>query len=159
MPLCAIAQHGTRIALSRLFSWGIRRFTVRFTTRSLTLIWSPVTAHRRPQMSKQKVVVQLTGTNSDALSGTDLERAPGPGLLEVWIASTVNTATVTCVLGGANIVRNQVVALRTNGVPNLSDDPPTISEAVTGGEKTVLNVGGTVGTAHILAVFTPLEDL
>ena len=110
-------------------------------------------------MSKQSVLVQDTAADADAFSGTDLEFAPGPGILQVWVASTVNTATVTAVLGGANIVRGQVIALRTNGIPNINEDPPVVSEACVGGEKNVINIGGTTGTVHSRAVFTPLEDL
>lgn len=110
-------------------------------------------------MSKQRVMVQDTAADTDALSGTDLETAPGPGQIDVWIASTVNTATVTAVLGGANIVRNQVVPLKANGIPVITDDPPLMSEAVVGGEKVVVNIGGTTGTVHTLAIFTPEADL
>jgi len=110
-------------------------------------------------MSKQRVMVQDTGADTDALSGTDLEFAPGPGLLELFIASTVNTATVTAVLAGANILRNQVIPLKANGIPIVNEDMPMMEEAVVGGEKIVVNLGGTTGTIHTLAVFTPLEDL
>lgn len=110
-------------------------------------------------MANQKVLVQDTAGDTDALSGTDLERAPGPGMLTLWQASTVNTATVTVAVGGANVVRNQVIPLRTSGIPNTSDDPPTIQMAVFGGEKIAVNIGGTTGTVHTLAEFIPAEDL
>lgn len=110
-------------------------------------------------MANQHVLVQDTAADTDALSGTDLERPPGPGVYNLWLASTVNTALVTVVVGGANIVRNQVIPLRTNGIPNASDDPPTISMTVFGGEKVAVNIGGTTGTVHTLAEFVPEEDL
>lgn len=110
-------------------------------------------------MSKQRVMVQDTAADADALSGTDLEFAPGPGLLQIYMASTVNTATVTSVLGGASILRAQVVPLKANGIPLIDEDLPLMEEVVVGGEKIVVNLGGTTGTVHTLAVFTPLEDL
>src|SRR3990170_7775635 len=100
---------------------------------------------------KVHVVVQLTTTNTDALSGTDLERAPDAGILIVYAASTVSTATGTVVVGLDNIVRNVPLALRTNGLPNMSDDAPVVEMAVGGGEKIVVNIGGTTGTVVIVA--------
>jgi hypothetical protein len=110
-------------------------------------------------MPRQVVMVRDTAADTDALQGTDLERAPGPGLIEIWPASTVDTATLTLVVGGENIVRNQVIPLRANGVPNVSDDPPAASAPVGGGEKIVVNLGGTTGTIHTKAVFTPEDEL
>lgn len=107
----------------------------------------------------QRVMVQDTGADADALSGTDLERTPGPGFLEVWLASTVNTATLTAVVGNENIVRAQVIPLRTNGIPNTSDDPPQIALAVLDSQKVVINIGGTTGTVHTIAQFTPEDEL
>lgn len=110
-------------------------------------------------MPKMRVMVQDTAADTDALSGTDLETAPGPGLVQVWSASTVNTATITAVVAGENIVRNQVIPLRTNGVPNVNEDEPQISVPVVGGEKIVANLGGTTGTIHTIALFTPEDEL
>lgn len=107
----------------------------------------------------QRVMVQDTAADTDALSGTDLERAPSPGLLQVYCASTVNTATLTAVVGGENIVRGQVLPLRTSGVPNINEDPPQVEIAVLGGEKIVVNLGGTTGTIHTVAVFTPESEM
>lgn len=106
-----------------------------------------------------KVFLTDTAGNTDKLAGTDLERAPGPGLIQVWAASSVLTYTLTAVVGGDNIIRNQILPLRTNGVPNMSDDPPQIAVPVGGGEKVVLSVGGTTGTYCVLATWTPLDEL
>jgi hypothetical protein len=107
----------------------------------------------------QKVMVQDTAADSDALSGTDLERTPGPGLLEIFVASTVNTATITLVVAGENVVRAQVIPLRTNGVPNINEDEPMAQIPVIGGEKVVVTLGGTTGTIHTVAKHTPLDEL
>jgi len=110
-------------------------------------------------MPKQRVYILDTSANTDRLAGTDLENAPSPGVVDIWVASSLGTAIVTIVAGGENIVRAQSVPLRANGVPQMSDDPPTAQILVTGGEKIVVNVGGTVGSYSVLAIFTPIDEL
>lgn len=110
-------------------------------------------------MANITAFVQDTAADADALAGSDLEFAPGPGTLEVYVASTVNTATLTAVIGDRNVVRAQVIPLRANGIPNSEEDPPAIAEIVEGGEKIVINIGGTTGTVHTSAVFIPEEDI
>lgn len=105
-----------------------------------------------------KVLVQDTAADTDALQGTDLERNPGPGILQIYQASTVNTATLTAVMGDENLVRNQVIAMRTNGIPNVDEDQPVIATEVGGGEKNVVNIGGTVGITHTLAQWFDEEE-
>lgn len=104
-------------------------------------------------MQPIRVMVQDTAADTDALSGTDLERAPGPGILSVWCRSSVTTATLTAVVGGKNILRNQVLPASTNGQILINEDPPAFSLPVSGGEKVVVNIGGTTGTVHTLALF------
>jgi len=106
----------------------------------------------------QRVVVQDTAADADALAGTLLEFAPGPGLMRFWQASTVNTATVSLDVGDDAIVRSQVIPLRTNGVPSLADDP-SIDVPVAGGEKNLVNIGGTTGTVHTVVEHIPLDEL
>lgn len=110
-------------------------------------------------MANITVTVIDTAADADALSGTDLERVPGPGLLQIFAASTVNTAVATVVLGDLNIVRSQAIVLRANGVPDSNEDPPLVATPVDGGEKVVVNLGGTTGTIYTIAVWTPEEDL
>ena len=106
----------------------------------------------------QTVMVQDTGADADAFAATLLDRAPGPGVVEIWVASTVNTATYSLDVGGENVIRTQVVPLRTNGIPNISDDSP-ITVPVGGGEKILLALAGTTGTIHSIARFTPEDEL
>jgi hypothetical protein len=111
-------------------------------------------------MPTLRVMVKDTAADADAFSGTDLELIPGPGLLEVYTASTVNTATCTAVVGQDNLLRDNAVSLRTNGVPNVDqDDPLFVYESETGGEKVVINLGGTTGTIFTVGLFTPEDDL
>lgn len=105
-----------------------------------------------------KVQVTDTSTNTDRFSGTDLERMPGPGVYKEWAASTVNTATLTKVIGTKNIMRSQAVPLTTNGMPSLLNDAPMVVKEVAGGEKNVSNIGGTVGTYSVIGIWEG-EDL
>lgn len=105
-----------------------------------------------------KVLVVDTAADADALSGTDLERNPGPGVLLVYAASTVNTATITAVVGEANIVRSQAIVLRANGVPAVNEDQPVIMIPVEGGEKNVVAIAGTTGTVQTLALWLDEEE-
>lgn len=103
-----------------------------------------------------RVQVTDTAADTDALSGTDLEAAPFRGLLEIWVASTVNTATLTLTVGGVLITRSMAVSLRTNGVPNVNEDTPIAQVGVLPGEKIAVNIGGTTGTVYTIARLTPL---
>lgn len=96
---------------------------------------------------------------TDALSGSDLERMPGPGVYRAWLASTVNTATFTVTSGRENVARAQSIQLRSNGMPLLSDDAPAIELMVAGDERLIVATGGTTGTIGQIHQFTPLEDL
>lgn len=110
-------------------------------------------------MATLRVQVTNTAANTDQLAGTDLETTPGPGWLRIWQASSVNTATLTAVVGQGNIARSLAISLRANGLPSIVDDPPVVDMAVAGGERIILNLGGTTGTVYTIAEFTPLEDL
>jgi len=108
-------------------------------------------------MAQQTVIVVDTSADTDALAGSDLEFVPEEGTLEIFMASTVNTATVTATVGPENIVRGQAIPLRANGVPNSEEDPPIVVGEFEGGEKIVINIGGTTGSVFTMAVFTPDE--
>jgi len=96
---------------------------------------------------------------ADALQGSDLERMPGPGMLYGWMASTVNTATFNVTGGRENIARAQAVLLRANGMPLISDDPPSIQIPCAGDERFIIATGGTTGTLGQVYTFVPAEDL
>lgn len=100
-----------------------------------------------------------TAAVADSLQASDLERMPGAGIYRAWLASTVNTATFTITQGRENISRAQAIILRSNGVPNVSDDPPSIELIVTGEERFIVATGGTTGTIYQLHQFIPVEDL
>lgn len=105
------------------------------------------------------VTLTFTATSTDMLSGTDLATVPGPGLLQAWVASTVNTATLSATVGAVNAKRSAAVRLRSAGLPNLSDDPPDVMVAVNGGEKPAFVLGGTTGTVYLITRWTPSDEL
>ena len=97
-------------------------------------------------------MIQVTGIvtadTNNALSGSDLQSAPGPGVLLLWIASTQADTRITFAAPPRVASRNITPHIRTNGVPLVSDDSP-VAVAVNGGEQCILFVdivtGATVG--------------
>lgn len=104
-------------------------------------------------MALIKVQITDTAGNTDRFSGTDLERMPGPGIYREYAASTVNTATITKVVGPDNHIRNQALPLKANGMPDILNDMPILVRPVFGGEKNVSNIGGTTGTYSVIGVW------
>jgi len=97
-------------------------------------------------------MIQVTGIVSadttNALSGSDLQSAPGPGVCLLWIASSQADTRITFAAPPNVASRNITPHLRTNGVPSVSDDSP-VAIAVRGGEQVILFIdivtGATVG--------------
>lgn len=95
----------------------------------------------------------LTSGDTDILAGSELEFAPGDGVYLVRAASTVNTALLR-----ANANRHPTVSdvaraiiLRANG-EILAEDSPWVLP-VDQGEKVVIALSGTTGTAYVEAIF------
>lgn len=106
-----------------------------------------------------EVVVVDTSADTDALSGTDLQTVPEDGLLLIFAASTVNTATISAGMGGRQVSRATALKLRTNGVPNVSDDGPVLQFGVNAGQRPVIDIGGTTGTVYTVARHFTLEEV
>lgn len=109
-------------------------------------------------MATIRTAIKKTATDTDVQAGSLLEFIPGPGLLRIWQASTVDTATFSLDIGGEGVVRSQAILLRASGVPSQADDP-SVDFAGVGGEKVLFNLGGTTGTCFIICEFTPLDEL
>jgi len=105
------------------------------------------------------VIVSVTGADTDVLSGTDLDPMPGPGLIRVWMGSTVNTATVTASMPEQNFTRSAAIVLKTSGVPVIDQDTPVVESATDAGEKLTLNLGGTTGTVYTVARWLSVDEL
>lgn len=100
-------------------------------------------------------VVKLTGTSTSVLSGTDLAQIPWPGFIKLYLASTVNTATVKIPnLNPSVPAVAQAVALWANGVPQVRDLIPYTIPA-SPGNPPLVELGGTTGTVYIYALLVP----
>lgn len=97
---------------------------------------------------------EFTASSTDMLDSTDLENPPDAGLLKVWLGSTVNTATFEASTYAHQSGNTQLIRKRSDGIPNLSDDPPICILPVKPGIRPVLVLAGTTGTVHMTAVFT-----
>ncbi|HIB67753.1 MAG TPA: hypothetical protein EYO33_22305 [Phycisphaerales bacterium] len=99
-----------------------------------------------------------TSANTNVFSGTDVDSIPSPGLLQIWAASTVNTATYTISIGDVTTVRSVSLPLRTSGLPKINEDPPLFEGLVESGHVAAI-LAGTTGTVYSIARLTPVEDL
>lgn len=97
-------------------------------------------------------MIQVTGIVTadtvNALTGSDLQSAPGPGSVILWIASSQADTRITFGAPPGVASRNITPHLRTNGVPSVNDDSP-VALGVRGGEQIILYIdivtGATVG--------------
>jgi len=108
-------------------------------------------------------MIQVTGIvvadNTNVLAGTDLQSAPGPGAVMLWIASSQADTRITFTAPPRVACRNITPHLRTNGVPLCSDDSP-VSMAVTGGEQIAVQVDIVTGaTVGYVVKFIPQAEL
>lgn len=108
-------------------------------------------------------MIQVTGIKTadttNALSGTDLQSAPGAGLVLFWVASSQADTIITITAPPAVAVRNINPHLRTNGVPLVSDDSP-VALAVRGGEQIALQIDIVTGaTVGYVVKFIPQNEL
>jgi len=100
------------------------------------------------------VELEKTAASTDVLSGTDLEVIPFDGKLIIYAASTVNTATLEITMPGHQSGKTLLLRKRTDGIPNIDQDPGIVL-AVRKGQKVGLNLAGTTGTCHFTAILNP----
>jgi len=101
----------------------------------------------------------LAASNSDILSGTQLDQTPEPGVFGIFGASTQNDGTINVSLGGGILITAQPLNLRTNGVPDMSDDPAVAIEAPSGARPVIAYVEVTAATVFIIVQFVPASEL
>ncbi len=94
---------------------------------------------------------ELTAVNSSCLDDTDADSPKGPGVLYLWVCSTVNTATLETTQVGHDAGKLILIRKRTDGIPSLEDDPP-ITIPLVAGTKPVVVLGGTTGTCHFTGI-------
>ena len=108
-------------------------------------------------------MIQVTGIvvadTNNALAGSDLQSAPGQGVVLLWIASSQADTRITFAAPPRVASRNITPHLRTNGVPFVSDDSP-VAIAVNGGEQIILFIDIVTGaTVGYVAKFIPQTEL
>lgn len=102
------------------------------------------------------VVVELekTAANTDVLAGTELDQPPSEGVLYLWAASTVNTATLEVPQWNHQPGRTILLRKRTDGIPSIQDDAYVVIPCKKGSRPTIA-LAGTTGTCHFTALFYP----
>lgn len=100
-------------------------------------------------------VIKLTGTSTNILAATDLAQIPYRGYIRLYLASTVNTATIKIPnLNPSVPAVAQAVPLWANGVPQIRDLLPYTIPA-SPGNPPLAELGGTTGTVYIYAMLIP----
>lgn len=101
----------------------------------------------------------ITADDSDALANTDLANVPGPGQLDVFLASSQNDSVFTLTGPGTEPVgRLTRISQRTNGQVSLQDDTPYQVPTTFG--HYVLNIDiVTAATVGITAIWRSVEEL
>jgi len=97
----------------------------------------------------------LTASNTDFLSGTQLDQPGVPGVYTVWLASTVGDTTVSITLGGRTIVSGAVVILRANSEIRNDEDNFYQMLSRTGGRPVINITEVTAASIRVRVIFLP----
>jgi len=96
---------------------------------------------------------QLAATETDILSATDLDRAPGPGAVGIWAISDQVDSTITVRIGAVQSA--SAVAVPTGTLID-TDQPPIAMAPLGGGEKIIVDVvEATAMAMHVTVIFIP----
>lgn len=94
----------------------------------------------------------FTGADGDVLNGTELETAPGDGIMTIRAASTVNTATLNVQSPNQPAVSvTRAITLRANGEVRAYDVAWPV--AVRKDERLEVALAGTTGTVFIFVTY------
>jgi len=100
------------------------------------------------------VNVDLPTDNADVLNGTLLDPIPGPGVLLIYLASSQRDGIMSVTAPGVVGAYRIAPVLRTNGIPDLSADMPTILPVGPG--KAIINYDEvTAGDAFATVIWMP----
>lgn len=97
----------------------------------------------------------LTASNTDVLSGTQLDQPGVPGVYTIWASSTVVDSTLTISLGGRTIVNGGVIILRANSEIRENEDPFFQVLSRTGGRPVISVVEVTPASIRVRTRFIP----
>ena len=100
------------------------------------------------------VNIDLPTDNVDILSGTLLDPIPSPGAVLIYLASSQRDGIMSCTGPGIVGAYRVPPVLRTNGIPDLSADMPTIVP-VPGGKLIISYDEVTAGDAFATVIFIP----
>jgi len=102
-------------------------------------------------MAQVRVDTQEAATATDRLSGTDLERAPGPGAVGVWAISNQVDSRMTVRIASRQVASD--ITLPTGTLID-TDQPPIAMQEVAGGEKITVDVVEVTAMAlHITVIW------
>lgn len=106
---------------------------------------------------EQMITVEevITASNSDFLSGSQLDQPGVPGVYTIWLASTVGDTTVSISLGGRTIVSGGVVILRANSEIRENEDPFFQMLSRTGGRPVIDITEVTAASIRVRVRFIP----
>jgi len=105
------------------------------------------------QVGQIRVDRQLIATETDVLSATDLDRAPGPGAIGIWAISSVADSTITVRIGAGQGA--SAIDIPTGTLID-TEQPPIAMQAVMGGEKIIVDVVEVTAMAlHLMAIWIP----
>lgn len=100
------------------------------------------------------VNVDLPADNLDVLNGTLLDPIPGPGVLLVYVASSQRDGILSITAPGVVGAYRMAPVLRTNGIPDLSADMPTVVPVMAG--KAIISYDEvTAGDAFATVIWVP----
>ncbi len=89
------------------------------------------------QMTQVREDQQLAATSTDVLANSDLDRAPGPGAVGIWAISDQVDSRITARIGSRQVASD--ITLPTGTLID-TDQIPIAMQAVSGGEKIVIDV-------------------
>lgn len=92
---------------------------------------------------------QLAATTVDVLANSDLDRAPGPGAVGIWVISNQVDSRITVRVGSRQVASD--IAVPTGSLID-TDQAPVAMQAVRGGEKIVVDVVEVTAMAMHLTV-------
>ena len=108
-------------------------------------------------MLDQMISVERTiqASDTDFLSGTQLDQPGVPGVYTIWAASTVGDSTMSISLGGRTITDEAVLVLRANSEIREDEDPYFQVLSRSNGRPVIAITEVTAMTARIRVRFLP----
>jgi len=97
----------------------------------------------------------ITASNTDFLSGTQLDQPGVPGVYTIWGASTVGDTTMTVSIGGRTVVNGATLVLRANSEIRENEDTFFQLVSQTGGRPVINITEVTSATIRIRVKFIP----